>query len=770
MTDFELQCKQIKDEGRCLMEYIRGSHLYNLNTPQSDLDTGGIYIATDAEVLGILNYKPQISDEKHDNTWYEIGKFIELLMKSNPTVMEALFAPDNKIIGEVHPIMKELRDKRNLLLTKDCFNPFYGYAKSQIEKARGLNKKIVNPVKEKKGPLDFTYTFYNQGSTKIKNWLEYRGLNAKYCGLVNIPNMHEIYGLYYDFGNHILHEENWRNNEALLKYVITLINSDITYDNIDIIEPIEYGYAIEWLEKQEPIGYRGLIDFENETSFLRLSSVPDKHAKPICHISYNMDGYKKHCKEYKEYKEWEKMRNPVRYQSNLNKTYDCYLDEETEFLTNHGWKKYDDITSEDLLGCFSDKHVLEYKPFISRVSDIYTGDIYTFENAYTYFSITPNHKLYVSRCHRGQKGNYKTLYDKDKSHWELLPVKDYFAGKYSTYNIVKHLNNNNPDNTEYSDDELRILGYYISEGCFEYNENKTNIINIRIGTLENTLLDKKLLEIKDIPIKRYAYNTRGRVEITYTINSRKCIDMCKNNIFIHAQDKALPDFVNTLSKRQVDILYEALLIGDGIYNKKGHVVYYTSSKTLAIQLFTLLRLNGYNTQLYGGNDNYLQKNGYTRKDNKILPKYQVFISKINNQYDTINKRILKKHSGWKKTYVEKKRIVCFETTYGTLITKNHNKIAFQGNSKNLCHCFRLMHMAKEILRDGEFILERTWDHDFLMDVRNHKFEYEELIDKLEQEKTEMEEIYQNSKLPEHIDPNVLNEILINIRKMQLKIK
>ena len=57
---------------------------------------------------------------------------------------------------------------------------------------------------------------------------------------------------------------------------------------------------------------------------------------------------------------------------------------------------------------------MEYKPFISRVSDIYTGDIYTFENAYTYFSITPNHKLYVSRCHRGQKGNYKTLYDKDK--------------------------------------------------------------------------------------------------------------------------------------------------------------------------------------------------------------------------------------------------------------------------------------------------------------------------------------------------------------------
>ena len=119
MGDFELQCIQIKAEGRCLMEYVRGSHLYNLNTPQSDLDTGGIYIAKPEEILGMLNYKPQISDEKHDNTWYEIGNFIELLMKSNPTVMEALFTPDNKIIGEVHHIMKELRNKRNLLLTKD---------------------------------------------------------------------------------------------------------------------------------------------------------------------------------------------------------------------------------------------------------------------------------------------------------------------------------------------------------------------------------------------------------------------------------------------------------------------------------------------------------------------------------------------------------------------------------------------------------------------------------------------------------------------------
>ena len=60
----------------------------------------------------------------------------------------------------------------------------------QIKKARGLNKKITNPVYERLTPFDFAYTFYKQGSTKISDWLENRGLNKDFCGLVHIPNMH----------------------------------------------------------------------------------------------------------------------------------------------------------------------------------------------------------------------------------------------------------------------------------------------------------------------------------------------------------------------------------------------------------------------------------------------------------------------------------------------------------------------------------------------------------------------------------------------------
>ena len=198
----------IRNEGRLLYEYIRGSHLYGLNVETSDIDTSGVYMCKPNELIGLgFDYKDQVSDSKHDNTWYEIGNYLKLLLKSNPTVMESLFVPKDKIIGDVHPLMQIILDNKNEFITKACFAPLFGYAREQIHKARRKKKKIVNPVKERLTPFDFIYTFYNQGSTKIRNWLDNRGLLQKYCGLVNIPNMHDVYGVYYDWGN-FFNEEN----------------------------------------------------------------------------------------------------------------------------------------------------------------------------------------------------------------------------------------------------------------------------------------------------------------------------------------------------------------------------------------------------------------------------------------------------------------------------------------------------------------------------------------------------------------------------------
>ena len=306
MTNFEI----IRNDGRLLYEYIRDSHLYGLNNEFSDVDTSGVYVCTPEELFGCYGYKPQVSDVRHDNTWFEIGELVRLLMKSNPTVMECLFVPEDKILGPVHPLMQLLLDHREQFISKQCFNPFYGYAKSQIEKARGVNKKIVNPITERLTPFDFIYTFKGQGSTKFRDWLASHCLHQEYCGLVNVPNMHDIYGVYYDFGGHISANTEWKTNIPFLMYACDYFG----YGNIQ--------EATRQLSAMAPIGYRGIINADADGNELRLSSVEDKNDRPICFISYNQSGYSAHCRQYAEYQTWVKERNPKRYESNLNKNYD----------------------------------------------------------------------------------------------------------------------------------------------------------------------------------------------------------------------------------------------------------------------------------------------------------------------------------------------------------------------------------------------------------------------------------------------------------------
>ncbi|MBR6284917.1 MAG: nucleotidyltransferase domain-containing protein [Muribaculaceae bacterium] len=306
MTNFDI----IRNEGRLLYEYIRGSHLYGLNNEDSDVDTSGVYLCTTNELLGCFGYKPQVSDSRHDNTWYEIGELMRLLLKSNPTVLECLFVPSDMILGPVHPLMQMVIAHREQFISKQCFNPFVGYAKSQIEKARGLNKKIVNPVTQRLSPYDFIYTFKGQGSTKFRDWLENRHLHQTYCGLVNVPNMHDIYGVYYDFGAHTAAHEQWSSDAAFLAFASQHFNDP------------DLATTSQRLSTMAPIGYRGVINADSDSNELRLSSIEDKNARPICFIAYNQSGYSTHCRVYADYQKWVKERNPKRYESNLDKNYD----------------------------------------------------------------------------------------------------------------------------------------------------------------------------------------------------------------------------------------------------------------------------------------------------------------------------------------------------------------------------------------------------------------------------------------------------------------
>jgi len=275
---------------------IRGSHAYGTNIPTSDTDYSGVFVQNLDSILG-MSYVEQINDDKNDIVIYELRRFLELLAKNNPTVLELLNTPEDCIVYK-HPLFDRILENKHNFLTKICANSFGGYAKEQIGKAKGQNKK-QNWEKDKvtrKDVLDFVYVIKGEKSIPWKVWNgeDENVYEEKFIGVVNVPNARDVYSVFYDLDAYHCFGE-------------------------DLPEHAKEN-AKRWRKdsgRPMGFGYKGLVKTGEgsnaaESNQLRLSSIP-KGEKPICIITYNKDGYTQHCNDYKSYETWLSKRNEQRW-------------------------------------------------------------------------------------------------------------------------------------------------------------------------------------------------------------------------------------------------------------------------------------------------------------------------------------------------------------------------------------------------------------------------------------------------------------------------
>lgn len=265
---------EVTNKEYLLFESVTGSHAYGTNVEGSDVDLKGIFVLPKAQFYG-LSYTPQVSDERNDETYYEIKRFCALLAASNPNMLELLAMPE-ECIRYKHPLFDLF--KADIFLSKACEKTFAGYAMSQVQKARGLNKKINNPLPERrKSILEFCYVAYKQGSKPLLDWLEENDYKQENCGLVNIPHFRSTFALFYD--------------------------------------------------ESEQLGFKGITQKDTANDVL-LSSIPKGRLREgrlrEASMYFNKDGYQVYCKEYKQYWDWVKLRNEERYKNTIQhgKNYD----------------------------------------------------------------------------------------------------------------------------------------------------------------------------------------------------------------------------------------------------------------------------------------------------------------------------------------------------------------------------------------------------------------------------------------------------------------
>lgn len=87
------------------------------------------------------------------------------------------------------------------------------------------------------------------------------------------------------------------------------------------------------------------------------------------------------------------------------------------------------------------------------------------------------------------------------------------------------------------------------------------------------------------------------------------------------------------------------------------------------------------------------------------------------------------------------------------------------NAKNLSHCMRLMIQGMEIAQGKGLILDRTGiDADLLMDIKQHKMTYDEIMKICEEKKAEMEKAFETSTIRDLPPIDKLEELLVEIRR------
>lgn len=245
------------DDHKLLFKAVVGSRSYGTNGPNSDTDYKGIFLANKNCVLG-LDPIEQICPNK-DETYYELGRYLNLLCSANPTMLELLYSPEDCIL-ETSDEYKTLRSLRQHFLTKKCYNSFAGYAHAQIQKAKGLNKKMnwENERIVRKSPSEFCWmpTGENNGSVKYSDYIKSPKVSKSHHALSKVDHMTDCYYLY-DVG----------------RYTGGIFSGDM----------------------------------------IRVSPNIQKGLEPISLLYFNSKEYSKHCKDYVSYQTWLKERNTQRY-------------------------------------------------------------------------------------------------------------------------------------------------------------------------------------------------------------------------------------------------------------------------------------------------------------------------------------------------------------------------------------------------------------------------------------------------------------------------
>jgi UDP-glucuronate decarboxylase len=349
----------------------------------------------------------------------------------------------------------------------------------------------------------------------------------------------------------------------------------------------------------------------------------------------------------------------------------CYSDD-TEILTESGYKLFSELDNNDKVATLNSNNELEYHIPNEIIKEKYVGEMYKFKNWNIDLNVTPNHKMYVKKRDYNE---FELLTADSKFSWDRAVLKktcDYTGKEQEWFyfpDYVKGLANQKTPFVEKVNMDLwlEFMGYYLSEGHTRISVQKKKGPNGKLydsGIFKVQISQSEIVKplhfekIKNCLDKMPFHYNISRAGNSYFVISNKQLAYYLKQ-FGKSKDKFIPNELLSLSKRQLTILLDALMLGDGTINKNNINLktYYSSSYKLISGVQEILLKVG----TFG---NILKENVRNRE------MYYIHINSRSDRNYTYSTPIINQYNGY---------VYCVNVKNHVIFVRRNGKALFCGN-------------------------------------------------------------------------------------------
>lgn len=370
-------------------------------------------------------------------------------------------------------------------------------------------------------------------------------------------------------------------------------------------------------------------------------------------------------------------------------------DDQTEAMTEVGFKKFEDIKDTDRVWVLTDKGEMVLEPILKKISYRYNGKLVHIDAKKVNCAVTPEHRIFI-------RGRYEEKFSERKAN-ELLvldkrvyfPTVGRWYGKEEHFVDISqwlqckyHTNSQNIPTTYKTKDLMQLIGWFVSEGCVTLHGIKIYQSNKAYG---NEI--RKLVDRIGIPHKKFK---RG---MGVGINSVKARDFFSQFGKL-AWNKEIPNWVKEYSRENLEVLLLALVKGDGRFSWNRPYRYYTTSKKLADDVAEIAIKCGYSVAVK-------QKKLWS-KEKQELHKCKIRSRRI-TYYVCMRKEI--NGAGIGKVHVSEKEyngsVWCLTVPSGKFFIRRNGIVHVSGNCMNVFgerqHKEKFIPLVIRKVMDGEQI-------------------------------------------------------------------